>query len=161
MSDLALWIGCNLSSPRTLCLILLIREWEKRVNPLCVLCRHYHPPPLLSLIYSTNYWITRHTSRSHQKHQHTCAATTNIRLMVTVTQPWIAQSFVTISWLLQIIENRTQIKGFMRYSGLHLKWRYQELEKKKQCCVEKRQRYLTALDNSHVINKSHPSIIFC
>lgn len=34
--DLTLEMGCNLSSPRALCLIQLIRERKRRVSPLCV-----------------------------------------------------------------------------------------------------------------------------
>lgn len=71
MSDLTLEMGCNLSFPRALCLILLIREREKRVSPLCVLC--IHPPSSLYSSHSTNYWIRRHTTGSHLETQaHMC-----------------------------------------------------------------------------------------
>lgn len=57
---------------QALCLILLIREREKTVNPLCVFSIHSLSPsvPLfLSLIVSTNYWIRRHTTKSHLETQ--------------------------------------------------------------------------------------------
>lgn len=49
MSDLTLEMGCNLSSPRALCLILLIREREKRARPLCSFSVHNHHSLLHSL----------------------------------------------------------------------------------------------------------------
>lgn len=61
MSDLTLEMGCNLSFPRALCLILLIREREKRVSSLSSLSQRTHKvlsvcslytPPLLSLLLS-------------------------------------------------------------------------------------------------------------
>ena len=55
MTDLTLEMGCNLFSPRALCLILLIREIEKRVNPLCVVSEHSPP---LSLSHSLPFSLS-------------------------------------------------------------------------------------------------------
>lgn len=59
VSDLTVEMGCSLSPPRALCLILLTRGREGGHSSLCVFC-NLPPSPLHTRILSTNYWIRTH-----------------------------------------------------------------------------------------------------
>lgn len=96
MSDLTLQMGCNLSSPRALCLILLIREREKRVNPQCVcVCVDRLSLPLSDSFALPITGLEGALREVTQKPRGTCAVTTNIRLMVAVTQAARALCFAS------------------------------------------------------------------